>query len=153
GTSEFSFNKVEEWMMKTNLFFATDIKVQNFVNLALSTGTLEKESFRSKTNLSYEYTEYSKLSLNFKDCLKPTDDFIRIVKDAKKPETFKNIIDKFGLFIPTKIILGGRVHFEACSKLSERTVESANESSAATNVSGILGTGITGASSYSGGNT
>ncbi|CAB4432223.1 unnamed protein product [Rhizophagus irregularis] len=156
GTTRFSSNDVEEWMMKTNLLFTTDIEVQNFINLGLSIGTLKKERFKSETNLSYEYTKHSKLLLKFKDYLKPTEEYIKDIENAinsKKPESFLKIIEKFGQFIPTEIVLGGRVHLENCSKSSEKIVNSVNETSANIKVKGAFGTGITGTSSYSGGNT
>ncbi|CAB4436188.1 unnamed protein product [Rhizophagus irregularis] len=103
-------------MMKTNLFFGTDINVQDFARLGLSIEKMKNEGTNPETSTSYFFTEYGKASLKFSEHLEPTQEFIEVVEKAIKSqdpvEEFKQITDKFGQFIPTEVILGGRARFE-----------------------------------------
>ncbi|GET62543.1 uncharacterized protein OCT59_019036 [Rhizophagus irregularis] len=117
------FTSKEDWMKKTNLFVNTDnINVNSFVKYGLSVGIsyFQNETFNEVVKSVYEYTEFEKASLNFN--LKPTEEFIKAVNDAIKSENsseeFKEIIKEYGQFIPTKVILGGRVYFENVRKVS-----------------------------------
>src|SRR4051812_9156076 len=86
------FSSEGDWLMKKNLFFTTDVNVQEFVKLGLSVGISKGKNFKYEEYSSYHFTEYGKLSLKYKDHLKPTEEFIKDVKDAiksKKPEEFK----------------------------------------------------------------
>ncbi|RIA80284.1 hypothetical protein C1645_838969 [Glomus cerebriforme] len=145
GKVEFNSNEVEDWIMKRNLFFAADDKVRNFVKLGLSVGTLRNENFRSETNLSYHYTNYGKLVLKFNKCLKPTTEFINEVNDvikSKNPRNFKRIIEKFGQFIPTEVILGGRVCSKDCGNITEYSTENVTEVAMGLGILNITETGI-----------
>ncbi|RIA81543.1 hypothetical protein C1645_836840 [Glomus cerebriforme] len=112
GIVEFKSNK--DRMMKANLFFNTDINVQNFVELGISIGRMEINEMNSEVNSTYQFTKYGKAYLKFSEYLEPTQEFIEAVKDAidsKNPENFEQITDKFGQFIPTGVILGGRAEY------------------------------------------
>ncbi|CAB4426270.1 unnamed protein product [Rhizophagus irregularis] len=86
-----------------------------------------KEDWIKKTNLflsSYQYTELGKVSLKFnKTNLELTNEFENDVKDAinsiNPGERFKKITGDYGQFIPTEIILGGRVYLNGsvCTRL------------------------------------
>src|SRR3954451_16363487 len=56
GVVEISSN--EDWMMNENLFFSTDVNVQNFAKIGLS----KNENFKIETNESYSYIEYGKVA-------------------------------------------------------------------------------------------
>ncbi|GBB96282.1 hypothetical protein RclHR1_27170002 [Rhizophagus clarus] len=114
------FESKEDWMKKTNLFIegdCDDINISNFVKLGLSSiKGLEDENFNNEIKLSYQYTELAKVSLKIsKDNLELTDDFKNDVNDAiksKDPKKFRKITKRYGQFIPTEIILGGRVYIK-----------------------------------------
>jgi hypothetical protein len=118
------FRSGEDWMMKKNLFFSADVNVQNFIKLEISSESLKQNFINSETSLSYHYMEYGKISLKFGKYLKPTSRFIKAVEDAIKsqdPNKFKNITEEFGQFVPTEIILGGRMYFESMDLSTEQT--------------------------------
>ncbi|RGB23895.1 hypothetical protein C1646_773852 [Rhizophagus diaphanus] len=117
---ELKFESKEDWMRKTNLFTeedGDDANIVNFVNLGISIKGLKDENFNNEIKLKYQYTELGKLLLKFnKDNLELTDDFKEDLKDAIKSEDpsrrFKEITKEYGQFIPTEVILGGRVYFK-----------------------------------------
>ncbi|CAB5383743.1 unnamed protein product [Rhizophagus irregularis] len=116
---EFKFESKEDWMRKTNLFTegdGDDANIMNFVNLGISVKGLKDENFNNEIKLKYQYTELGKLLLKFnKDNLELTDDFKDDLKGAiesKDLRRFKEITKEYGQFIPTEIILGGRVYFK-----------------------------------------
>ncbi|CAB5369952.1 unnamed protein product [Rhizophagus irregularis] len=127
------FKSEEDWMKKTNLFFDTDINVQNFIGLGLSIGKSKGENFKDEINSTYVYTEIGKASLKFnKENLELTSDFSNDVKNAikcKDHDKFREIIDKYGQFVPTEVILGGRVYFKGVKSLSENSTNKSKESS------------------------
>ncbi|CAG8492567.1 2803_t:CDS:2 [Funneliformis mosseae] len=104
---------VEERVMIENLFFSSDNYVHDFINLETS-----DERSKNEQNHSYRFTEFGKVSLELCDRLEPTSEFIKAVEDAlnsKEAMKFKHITEKFGQFVPTKIILGGRAYYrESC---------------------------------------
>ncbi|RIA96136.1 hypothetical protein C1645_755811 [Glomus cerebriforme] len=111
---DIKFRSTKDWMMKTNLFFSTDINVQNFVELGMSIESSKSENVNIETNLSYQYIEYGKASLKFNEYLKPTSEFIKAVEDAIRsndPREFRKITEEFGQFIPTEVIMGGRMYY------------------------------------------
>ncbi|CAB4436187.1 unnamed protein product [Rhizophagus irregularis] len=109
------FKSEEDWIKKKNLFFNVDINVQDFVGLALSIEKSKDENFNDEIDSIYKYTKIGKASLKFsKENLELTDDFKNDVNEAinsKEPRHFLDIIRKYGQFVPTEIILGGRVYF------------------------------------------
>ncbi|PKK72000.1 hypothetical protein RhiirC2_865283, partial [Rhizophagus irregularis] len=127
------FKSEEDWMKKTNLFFGIDINVQNFIGLGLSIGKSKDENFKDEVNSTYVYTEIGKASLKFnKENLELTSDFSNDVKNAikcKDHDKFREIIDKYGQFVPTEVILGGRVYFKGVKSLSENSTNKSKESS------------------------
>ncbi|CAB4376445.1 unnamed protein product [Rhizophagus irregularis] len=132
------FSSEEDWMKKTNLFFSIDINVKNFIGFGLSIGKSKDENFKDEINSTYKYTEIGKATLKFsKKNLEPTDDFKNDVKGAiasKEPGRFFDIIEKYGQFIPTEVILGGRVYFRGVKTSSERSVSKTKEGSAKGNI-------------------
>ncbi|CAB4384658.1 unnamed protein product [Rhizophagus irregularis] len=122
-----------DWMMKTNLFFSTDINVQDFARLGLSIEKMKNEGTNPETSTSYFFTEYDKASLKFSEHLELTQEFIEVVEKAIKSqdpveefEEFKQITDKFGQFIPTEVILSGRARFEVHTGNSNKVAKNAN---------------------------
>src|SRR3954447_2639067 len=107
------FNSSKDRMMKTNLFFTMDVDAKDFVKLGISTRRSQNEKVKSETNSTYKFTEFAKVSLKFSEYLKPTEEFEKEVRDtieSKNPRNFKKITEKFGQFIPTEVILGGRAY-------------------------------------------
>ncbi|GBC10197.1 hypothetical protein RclHR1_09420005 [Rhizophagus clarus] len=120
------FKSEEDWMMKKNLFFGIDINVQNFKGFGLPI-VKTKEKFKDEINSTYNYTEIGKATLKLsKENLELTDEFKNDVEHAivsKKPRQFFEIIEKYGQFLPTEIILGGRIYsFEKPTNKSEGSV-------------------------------
>ncbi|RIA81538.1 hypothetical protein C1645_744442 [Glomus cerebriforme] len=150
GFVEFKSNK--DRMMKTNLFFHTDINVQNFVELGISIGGGQNNEVNSESNSSYQFTKYGKASLKFCEYLKPTQEFIKEVKNAiesKDPENFKRITDKFGQFVPTEVILGGRAHFSELITSTGYSSGNSKENAINANVAEILKVNVAHTSNYS----
>ncbi|PKY53317.1 hypothetical protein RhiirA4_547598 [Rhizophagus irregularis] len=130
----------EELMMRTNLFFSGDIKVQNLVELGISIEKLKNEKFNIETDSSYCFTEYGKISLEFSNYLDPTPEFIKVVKEAiksKNIEDFKQITEEFGQFIPTEVILGGRAYFDDFGISTGYFTENSNEDAMNANTGGV----------------
>jgi hypothetical protein len=130
----------EERMMKTNLFFSSDINVQNLVELGISVEKLKNEKFNIETDSSYRFTEYGKISLKFSNYLEPTPEFIEAVKEAiksKNIENFKLITEEFGQFIPTEVILGGRAYFDDFGISTGYFAEKSIENAMNTNTGGV----------------
>uniref|UniRef100_U9STW6 DUF7431 domain-containing protein n=1 Tax=Rhizophagus irregularis (strain DAOM 181602 / DAOM 197198 / MUCL 43194) TaxID=747089 RepID=U9STW6_RHIID len=81
---ELKFKSKEDWMRKTNLFTeGDDANIMSFVNLGISIKGLRDENFNNEIKLKYQYTELG-----------------------------KKITKEYGQFIPTEIILGGRVYYK-----------------------------------------
>ncbi|CAB4495877.1 unnamed protein product [Rhizophagus irregularis] len=125
---QLEFESKEDWMKKTNLFVnSDDINVNSFVKYGLSVGISysQNETFNEEVKSVYKYTELEKALLNFYEYLKPTEEFIKAVNDANKSENpreeFKEIIKEYGQFIPTKVILGGRVYLKDIKESSENS--------------------------------
>ncbi|CAB4388381.1 unnamed protein product [Rhizophagus irregularis] len=113
---KFKSESSEDLMMDKNLFFNADINVEYFVKLGIgmSIGASKNKESRVETNYSYRFTKYGKASLKLEH-LEATPEFIKVVEDAIEsgdPEEFKQIIEDYGQFIPTEVILGGRVHYD-----------------------------------------
>ncbi|CAB4414885.1 unnamed protein product [Rhizophagus irregularis] len=131
---EFNSSSCEEEMMDKNLFFNADINVKYFVKSGIgqSFKTSDNKSSQVKTDYSYNFIKYGKalLKLNFEH-LEPTQEFIEVVEKAlssKDPaEQFKQIVKDFGQFIPTEVILGGRVHFDDFAKSVQLSTEKSGE--------------------------
>ncbi|CAG8463764.1 15991_t:CDS:2 [Funneliformis mosseae] len=122
------FNSNEDWMMKTNLIFTSNINVENLVKFGITVGKSQNKKLKFETNSTYRYTEYGKASLEFSKYLEPTREFIDAVKDAINSgdaEEFKQITEEFGQFIPNEVILGGRAYYEGHKVLKEQTEENA----------------------------
>lgn len=86
-------------------FYITDSNVPNFA------GLLKKNYKNAKNASSSKFTVYEKARFEI-DKLKASDAFIEEVKKAikdEKIENFKTITEKYGQFIPTKIIFGSRI--------------------------------------------
>ncbi|RGB23603.1 hypothetical protein C1646_748137 [Rhizophagus diaphanus] len=118
--SRLEFKSREDWIMKTNLFFSSDDSddnVKNIVNMGLSVESKSKknENFFDFSSV-YEYTEVGKAFIKFREYIEPTEEFIKEIKDGIKSDNpekeFRKIMEEYGQFIPTEIILGGRVYFK-----------------------------------------
>ncbi|CAB5204772.1 unnamed protein product [Rhizophagus irregularis] len=133
----------EDWMMKKNLFFSADVNVQNFIKLGVSSESLRQNFINNETNLSYRYMEYGKISLNFGKYLKPSSEFNKAVEEAiesQDPKKFKIIIEEFGQFVPTEVILGGRMYFESVDLSTEQTQINSKENTIKVGAGGFMGT-------------
>ncbi|RIA95377.1 hypothetical protein C1645_488884 [Glomus cerebriforme] len=133
------FESKEDYMKKRNLFInVDDISVKNFVKFGLSIGISQNENFKEEINKTYQYTEIGKVSLKFsKENLKPTTGFINAVNNAiqsENPSEFREITEKYGQFIPTEIILGGRVYFKDTQVLSENSTNKTKEGTMKINI-------------------
>ncbi|RIA88004.1 hypothetical protein C1645_776023 [Glomus cerebriforme] len=131
---ELEFESKEDWMKKTNLFLDDDdINVMNFVNLGISIKGLKDENFNNEIKSTYRYTELGKVIVKFnRENLELTDDFKDDIRDAigsKDPRKFREIIKEYGQFIPTEIILGGRVYFKDVKISLENSADNSVESS------------------------
>ncbi|CAB5376192.1 unnamed protein product [Rhizophagus irregularis] len=108
---QFKYISKEDWIKKKILFFDTDINIWGFINL-------EDKNFKDDTfdDSIYQYIELGKASLKFhKENLKLTKEFeneVNYAIESKDPGEFKIITEKYGQFIPTEVILGGRVYFK-----------------------------------------
>ncbi|CAG8597525.1 4263_t:CDS:2 [Funneliformis mosseae] len=132
------FNSVEDRVMKTNLFFSCDIYLQNFVKFGILGEKSKDEKAKFEEKISYNFTEFGKVSLEFGNYLEPTSEFIKEVENAinlKDPKKFKKITEKFGQYIPTKVILGGRAYYRELEMLEEYSKENGYVSTI--NTSGI----------------
>ncbi|RGB24375.1 hypothetical protein C1646_773202 [Rhizophagus diaphanus] len=113
---QLKFETQNDWMKKTNLFFNVDANITNFVKLGLSAGNLQNKNINDEIKSAYRYTELGRVLLKLNtENLKLADDFEVDIKNAiesKDPEEFRKITEKYGQFIATKIILGGRVYFK-----------------------------------------
>lgn len=92
-------NLLHEYWANDQLFFISDNNVQDFAGLS------EMKSRDSSQDV------YEKAWLQI-DKLKPDKDFIEEVNkaiDEENIEKFKKIIEKYGQFIPTRIIFSGRI--------------------------------------------
>ncbi|GBC04286.1 hypothetical protein RclHR1_00560013 [Rhizophagus clarus] len=151
GVVEFKSNN--DQMMKTNLFFHTDINVQNFVKLGISVGKLENEKTNCETNSSYHFAQYGKVSLKFGDQLKPTQEFIEVVEKAIKSKDpakeLKQVTKKYGQFIPTEVILGGRAHFNEQITSTGYFAENSKEFAINASAGGAVETNVAGGFNYS----
>ncbi|RIA86224.1 hypothetical protein C1645_829604 [Glomus cerebriforme] len=123
-----AFNSKEDRLMKKNLFFnVNNINVYNLLQLGMSFGKSNNETFNIETDESYEYMKYTKATLDFENWLSPTDEFKDAIEEAIKTEDvqkLKKVFKQFGEFIPTQVILGGRVHF---NKLKVKTEHATDE--------------------------
>ncbi|CAI2184106.1 5395_t:CDS:2 [Funneliformis geosporum] len=143
GEGKVEFNSVEDRVIKTNLFFSSNINLQNFVNLAILGERAKNVKTNFEEKISYHYTEYGKVSLEFGNFLEPTPKFIKEVENAinlKDPKKFKQITEKFGQFIPTKVILGGRAYYRELEILEKYTKENGYKGSM--NACGTTSSGI-----------
>ncbi|CAB5199847.1 unnamed protein product [Rhizophagus irregularis] len=108
---QFKYKSKEDWIKKKNLLFDTDINIWGFINL-------ENKNFKDDNfyDSTYQYIELSKASLRFhKENLRLTKEFeneINYAIESKNPGEFKIITEKYGQFIPTEVIFGGRVYFK-----------------------------------------
>jgi hypothetical protein len=138
---QLEFESKEDWIKKTNLFINVDDNtINNFVKYGLSVGISQNENFNEEVKSVYKYTELEKVLLNFREHLEPTEDFVKAVKDAISSESpreeFKEIIEEYGQFIPTKVILGGRVYFKDVKKSLENSIDKSKEVSMSTKIGG-----------------
>ncbi|CAB4426573.1 unnamed protein product [Rhizophagus irregularis] len=126
------FESKEDWMKKTNLFVDVENgnnNITNFAKFGLSVVNLQDKSFINEIQSAYQYTEIGKVSLKFSkqnlENLKLTDEFKNDVIDAINSENprerFKKITKEYGQFIPTEIILGGKVYFNDTDIIGEKS--------------------------------
>jgi hypothetical protein len=141
------FGPKVELMKGKNFLFGTDINVQNIIGFGFSIGKSKNESFKDEVNSIYTYTEIAKASLKFsKKDLDLTPDFKSDVENAIKSKDqykFCEIIEKYGQFVPTEVILGGRVYFRNFKSSTENSANKSSDGSANLNV-GPLNTKIEG---------
>ncbi|GET00859.1 hypothetical protein GLOIN_2v1473653 [Rhizophagus clarus] len=109
------FESKEDWMRKTNLFFSSDANIRHFTELGISIEHSQSDNFEDEIKSVYKYTELGKVLLKFHKYLEPTEEFIKEIKAAIESndlEEYRKIIEEYGQFIPTEVILGGRVYFK-----------------------------------------
>jgi hypothetical protein len=147
------FKSTEERMKLTNLFFTTNINVDNFVKLGMSIGSMKNIKSNSETSGFYHFIKHAKASLESTKYLEPTPDFIKEVEDAinseDPAEKFKQITEEFGQFIPTKVILGGRAHFNEHVTSIGCFTENSKEITINANAQGILDANVSNTLNYS----
>src|SRR5581483_2237743 len=147
----------KDWMMRTNLFFSSEISMQNFVKLGMSSETSKSEKLESENKTSYHLTRYGKASLKFDKYLEPTKEFKKAVEDAiksKNPsESFKRITDEYGQFISTEVILGGRVHFDEFKGSISHSKNNSREIHTSINALEMMNSQVGGSTSYSEGSS
>ncbi|CAI2182825.1 5770_t:CDS:2 [Funneliformis geosporum] len=112
-----------------------------------SIGSLKRELTKLGSSLSYIYTNYGKISLKIKDII-PTDELINYVdentRDLERPDNLFKITKKFGEFIPTEVILGGRTYFEDYKNSADHSNESSKDFNInAANAPNVLDAGLT----------
>ncbi|GES72832.1 hypothetical protein GLOIN_2v1778161 [Rhizophagus clarus] len=132
-----AFESKADWMKKKNLFINVDgINMQNFIEFGLLIGS--SHTINEEINSTYQYTEIGKAILKFnKENLELTDNFKNDVISAIQSndhEKIKEIIKEYGQFIPTEVILGGRVYFKDIKVLSEKSADKTTEGSLKMNV-------------------
>lgn len=96
-----------EYKKEMKRFYITDKNVPNFAGLS-------KKNYKNAS--PSKYTVYEKARFEI-DKLKASKTFIKDVEVAIKDETiksFKDIIERYGQFIPTKIIFGSRTETNYC---------------------------------------
>ncbi|UZO15523.1 uncharacterized protein OCT59_006942 [Rhizophagus irregularis] len=151
GFVEFKSN--DDRFMKKNLFFSTDINVKSLGKLGISIGNMENEGVNSENISSYHFTEYGKVSLKFDQHLKPTQEFVKIVEGAIKSKDpvkeLKQITEKYGQFIPTEVILGGRAYFNEHITSTGCFAGNSKEIAINANAGGVLGVNAASAFNYS----
>ncbi|CAB5388604.1 unnamed protein product [Rhizophagus irregularis] len=140
-------------IMKKNLIFSTDLNLESLGKLGISIGNMENKEVNSENIYSYHFTEYGKVSLKFGDHLKPTQEFIKEVKKAinsvDPAKKFKQITEQYGQFIPTTVILGGRVHYDERVTSTGCSTENSKEASIKANAGNMLEVNAAGTSGYS----
>ncbi|CAI2192444.1 16562_t:CDS:1, partial [Funneliformis geosporum] len=129
GTVEFNSIETEDMFTKTNLTLNINSKLQSFIKL--SAGIMNRNKSKLETNSTYHYRNYGKhsLNINIRDHLILTEEFVKSVKNAiesKMPKKFIQIVEDFGQFIPTEVILGGRIYFEVYGSSTDYSTEKAN---------------------------
>ncbi|PKC13542.1 hypothetical protein RhiirA5_496063 [Rhizophagus irregularis] len=154
---EVEFKSTEERMKITNLFFTADINIDKFVKLGMSIGNMKNEKFYSETSGSFHFIKHAKASLEFSKYIEPTPDFIKEVENAiisqDPTERFRQITEEYGQFIPMKVILGGRVHFNEYVTSTGGIAENSKEITVNANAGGVLGAGMSSISNNSEGDT
>ncbi|GBC04059.1 hypothetical protein RclHR1_00550004 [Rhizophagus clarus] len=107
-----------DWMMKTNLFISSDSSLWNFMRMGLKGDNLSKlyKNLDYEIMSVYKYTEIGKVLIKIRKNLEPTEEFIKEINEAinsdNSEKVFRRIMEEYGQFIPTEIILGGRVYFK-----------------------------------------
>ncbi|PKC55895.1 hypothetical protein RhiirA1_474840 [Rhizophagus irregularis] len=114
------------------------------LGIGVSIGTSKSKESCVETNYSYRFIKYGKASLKLKyEHLEPTPEFIKVIENAisseDPAEQFKQILKDFGQFIPTDVILGGRVHYDYFTKSVKHTVGKSNKFSRNINIGDLKG--------------
>ncbi|RGB24786.1 hypothetical protein C1646_772599 [Rhizophagus diaphanus] len=138
---EIGYNTTEEKMLKTSLFASGDANINKFVDLKLGFSFEKSKSLNLNLdeNTSHVCADYGKMYLKLDEYLEPTSEFVEEIKCAiasKDPQKLVRITEVYGQFIPTRIILGGRVYYENIEVLAGRVTEDNKEISANVNVTG-----------------
>ncbi|GBC32494.2 hypothetical protein GLOIN_2v1472953 [Rhizophagus irregularis DAOM 181602=DAOM 197198] len=138
---EISYNSSEDKMLKTSLFASGDANINKFVNLKLGISFEKSKSLNLnlKENVSHICADYGKMNLKLDEYLEPTPEFVDEIRRAitsKDPQKLVRITEVYGQFIPTSIILGGRVYYENVEVSAGRVTEDNKEISANVNVTG-----------------
>jgi hypothetical protein len=126
------FESKEDWMKKTNLFFSSDANIENFAELGISIENSQSDNFDDEIKSVYKYTELGKVLLKFREHLEPTEEFIKEIKSAIESndlEEYRKITEEYGHFIPTEVILGGRVYFKDVTMSSKNSANKSKKSS------------------------
>ncbi|GBC04062.1 hypothetical protein RclHR1_00550007 [Rhizophagus clarus] len=125
------FNSSEERIIKTELSFSGNINIQEFLKFGASIGMLKNETSKEKNNSVWNFTEFGKVSIKLSEYLEPTPEFISAVNVAVNSENprekLKEIVNKYGQFIPTEVILGGRSFFKGKEISKESAKGTANK--------------------------
>ncbi|CAB4418968.1 unnamed protein product [Rhizophagus irregularis] len=120
--SKDSFDSEECWHL------ATDVELQSFAKLGISTGNSNTKSSTNEASLTLKFIEHEKVSLTF--TIEPTTKFIEAVEEAIKSKNsmkLKEVTDRFGQFIPKEVIFGGKVYLNESIITKKMSKKSTNK--------------------------
>ncbi|PKY38392.1 hypothetical protein RhiirA4_451380 [Rhizophagus irregularis] len=120
--STIEFSSYEDWIMKKNLFFNSDMNVKYFTRLSAKKSMNENY----KVTSSHKYRVCEKVSLKICN-LKATKNFMKELNDAinsKDLKNFEKITEKFGQFIPIEVIFGKRFQIENTTTQTNHNMKS-----------------------------
>ncbi|GBB94957.1 hypothetical protein RclHR1_02450010 [Rhizophagus clarus] len=120
----------EDRTMKINLSYSANFDFKKFINLGVSYKKSKSEDSSLETNISHEYTNYSKAFLNFKGYITPTFEFTNAVEAAvnsNNRQKLLQITEDYGQFVPISITFRGKVYYHSIEITSGSIMEDTEE--------------------------